>query len=264
MDISKHDDEIKKNLVSWRNKPLLRDIYIAFHKLIAKHLSRGLDAYTVELGSGIGNIKEVIPNCIRTDLSPKPWIDRVENAYYLSFSDNTVDNLILFDVFHHLRYPGTSLKEFHRVLAPNGRVIIFDPCMSILGLIVFGLFHHEGLGLGNGIRMFAPKGWSSNKDLYYAAQGNASRIFIGRKYQSFLEDWRVVTKQRISAISYVASGGYSKPQLYPDIAFPLMKVVDRMCDMVPLIFATRLLVILEKKEFAEQDASPDRYSAGAP
>ncbi len=249
MDISKHDDEIKRNLASWRKKPLLRDIYKTFHKLIAKHLSHGLNSYTVELGSGIGNIKEVIPNCIRTDLFPNPWIDRVEDAYHLSFSDNTVDNLILFDVFHHLRYPGTSLKEFHRVLAPNGRVLIFDPCMSVLGLIVFGLFHHEELGLGDEIRMFAPKEWSSNEDCYYAAQGNASRIFLGGKYQSFLGNWRVITKQRISAISYVASGGYSMPQLYPDKAFPLMKAIDRICDLVPFMFATRLLVVLEKKVF---------------
>ena len=251
LEISKHNDEIKKNLVSWRKKPLLRDIYITFHKRIAKHLSHGLDSYTIELGSGIGNIKEVIPNCIRTDLFPNPGIDRVENAYQLSFSDNTVDNLILFDVFHHLRYPGTSLKEFQRVLAPKGRILIFDPCMSVLGLIVFGLFHHEELGLGNKIRMFAPKEWSSHKDCYYAAQGNASRIFSGRKYQSFLKNWRVIYKQRISAISYVALGGYSMPQLYPDKAFPLMKAVDRICDLVPFIFATRLLVVIEKINSAE-------------
>jgi len=248
MDLSHHGDEINRNLVSWRKKPLLRDIYRDFHKLIAKYLSRGLSSYTVEVGSGIGNIKEVIPNCIRTDLFPNPWIDRVENAYHLSFSDNTVDNLILFDVFHHLRFPGTCLEEFHRVLTPSGRVIIFDPCLSVLGLIVFGLFHHEELGLGTEIRMFAPKGWSSSsEDFYYAAQGNASRIFSGGKYQSFLENWRVITRQRISAISYIASGGYSMPQLYPGKAFPLMKAVDRICDMAPIIFATRILVVLEKK-----------------
>jgi hypothetical protein len=44
----------------------------------------------------------------------------------------------------------------------------------------------------------------------------------------------------------VASGGYSKPQLYPDKAFLLMRLVDRMCDYLPGIFATRLLVVLEK------------------
>ncbi len=259
MQKSRHDEEINRNLVSWRKKPLLEDIYITFYKLIAKHLSHGLDSYTVELGSGIGSITKIIPNCIRTDIFPNAWIDRVEDAYHLSFSDNTVDNLILFDVFHHLRYPGTALKEFHRVLAPEGRVLIFDPCMSMLGIIVFGLFHHEELGLRNSIRMFAPRQWSSGEERYYAAQGNASRIFLGRKYQSFLENWSVIAKQRMAGISYVASGGYSMPQLYPDKAFPVMKAVDKICDLFPLIFATRLLVVLEKKVSAEQGTAADGF-----
>ena len=246
MDLSKHNDEVKRNLESWKKKPLLRKIYLAFHRSIADHLLTRRDAYTVELGSGIGNIKKVIPRCIRTDLFPNPWIDTIENAYQLSFADNTVDNLILFDVFHHLRYPGTALEEFHRVLTPNGRVLIFDPCMSILGLVVFGLFHHEELGLGNKIQMFAPEKWSPKNDFYYAAQGNASRIFLSRKYQYFLTNWRIIARQRFSAISYVASGGYSGVQLYPDHAYALMKSIDGICNRVPFLFATRLLVVLEK------------------
>ena len=71
----------------------------------------------VELGSGIGNIKEVIPKCLCTDLFPNPWLDYVENAYALSFGSASVSNLILFDVFHHLKYPGTALQEFHRYTA---------------------------------------------------------------------------------------------------------------------------------------------------
>jgi len=242
-----HKDEISRNLLSWERKPLLKKIYKSFYETIIKFLSSESDLCSVELGSGIGNIKEFIPNCLRTDLFPNPWIDQVENAYKLSFSDSTVSNLILFDVFHHLRYPGTALKEFYRVLTPGGRVLIFDPCISMLGLIVFGLLHHEDLGLRNEIKMFAPNGWSPDIDDYYAAQGNASRIFLSNKYKMFLEDWRVVTRLRLSAISYVASGGYSKPQFYPDKAFCFMQCVDKFCNLLPSLFATRLLVVLEKK-----------------
>jgi hypothetical protein len=44
----------------------------------------------------------------------------------------------------------------------------------------------------------------------------------------------------------VASGGYSGPQLYPDKALFFMRLVDKMCDFAPGIFATRLLIVLEK------------------
>jgi hypothetical protein len=49
----------------------------------------------------------------------------------------------------------------------------------------------------------------------------------------------------MAAISYVASGGYSKPQLYPDAAFGLMRWIDGVCDRMPALFATRLMAVLE-------------------
>ena len=263
MDIHQHNEEIKRNLQYWKNKPILRQIYKVFHKLISQYISNHSNGYVIELGSGIGNIKHIIPHCIRTDLFPNPWIDQVENAYQLSFPNNSVSDLILFDVFHHLRYPGTALKEFHRVLLPNGRVIIFDPCVSsMLGLIVFGLFHHEPLGTKEPLQWFAPREWSPDNIDYYAAQSNASRIFFNKKFENRLSQWDIKTRRRLSAISYVLSGGYSKPQLYPKIAFPIMRVVDRICDGLPALFATRLLVVLEKINFAEYATASDDYSAG--
>ncbi len=246
-DVSQHNEEIQRNLRSWEHKPLLKQIYRGFHELIAEHLSPDQKGSTVELGSGIGNIKEAIPNCIRTDLFRNPWIDQVENAYRLSFTDASVSNLILFDVFHHLRYPGTALKEFERVLRPSGRLLVFDPCVSLLGRLVYGPLHAEPLGLDTKIDWCAPEGWSPEAIDYYAAQGNASRVFLGGYFEAQLEAWNLLAIIRRAAISYVASGGYSGPQLYPLFALPLMKGIDAICDLMPAMFATRLLAVLEKK-----------------
>ena len=246
--ITQHDIEIQANLDRWNSKPLLRKIYRGFHDLIAAQAlpaSRGL---TVELGSGIGNIKEVIPHCIRTDLFPNPWIDQTENAYKLSFKNESVATIILFDVFHHLRYPGTALREFARVLVPGGRVIVFDPCMSLLGLGVYGLGHHEPIAVRDAITWHAPAAWRVEDDSYYAAQGNAFRVFFSNPSAYQLENMRVLSRKRFSAISYVASGGYGKAQLYPSSLYPLVKAVEPLADLLPLLFATRLLVVLEKKD----------------
>lgn len=195
----------------------------------------------------MGYIKEVIPDCIRTDLFPNPWIDQVENAYALSFTDQTVSDLILLDVFHHLRYPGTALNEFFRVLQPGGRVIIFDPAISALGMIVYGLLHPEPVAFFRPVEWLAPAGWSPPEVDYYAAQGNATRIFYGKEFASNLNNWKQKGLIRFSAISYVASGGYSVLQLYPRSILPFIKSVEAICDRVPFLFATRLLVVLEKK-----------------
>ena len=245
--VDQHDIEIQHNLQCWNSKPLLRRIYREFHESIKALTLPESSGITVELGSGIGNIKEVIPHCLRTDLFPNPWIDQQESAYRLSFKDGSVANIILFDVFHHLRYPGTALTEFERVLVPGGRVIIFDPCMSALGLLVYGVAHHEPVAVFDNIEWNAPSGWSPDQDSYYAAQGNAYRIFWGKERQHLPSNWEVISQRRFSAVSYVASGGYSKPQLYPSSAYPLMKGIDAVCDLLPMLFATRLLVALQKR-----------------
>jgi hypothetical protein len=246
MGISLHQDLIDKNQEYWNQKPLLKTLYGDFYRRIASHLSNLPESKIVELGSGLGNIHEVIPNCIRTDLFPNPWIDQVENAYQLSFAAESVSDLILTDVFHHLKYPGTALKDFFRVLRKGGRVIMLEPCMSALGLLVYGILHDEPIAVTKNIEWDAPEGWSPKNIDYYAAQGNASRVFVGQSFRNKLGDWRTIRTQRHSAIAYAASGGFSKPQLYPTSALPLIRKLEKVLDLFPPLFATRLLVILEK------------------
>jgi SAM-dependent methyltransferase len=247
--INAHNKEIHINIENWKRKPLLRDIYKSFHEMIQSQLTSQVSGVVVELGSGIANITEVIPHCIRTDLFPNPWIDRVENAYALSFEAFSVSDLILFDVFHHLRYPGSALKEFHRVLATGGRVIIFEPCISLLGFLIYGPLHKEPIGYREEIQWNAPPDWNPSDLDYYAAQGNASRVFLRREHDAASLGWNVIMTKRLSSLSYVASGGFSRPQLYPDWALPIMQKIDKVLDRIPLVFGTRLLVVLEKMDF---------------
>jgi SAM-dependent methyltransferase len=246
MGIFLHQDLIEKNHEYWNQKPLLRTLYGDFYRLIARHLSNLPESKIVELGSGLGNIHDVIPGCLRTDLFLNAWIDQVENAYQLSFTDESISDLILTDVFHHLKYPGTALKEFFRVLRRGGRVIMLEPCLSALGLLVYGLFHDEPIAILKDIQWEAPEEWSPANIDYYAAQGNASRIFLGKHFCHKLRDWQTIETKQISAIAYAASGGFSKPQLYPALALPLIRRLEKVLGRFPALFATRLLVVLEK------------------
>lgn len=234
-----------RNREAWTRKPLLRNAYQGFYTDIREQLDYSRCGKIVELGSGLGNIKTVIPECVTTDIFENPWLDRVEDAYRLSFSNGEVGNLILFDVFHHLQYPGSALKEFHRVLETGGRLIIFEPAAGRIGRAVYGLFHSEPLALDQPICWEAPEG-SNWKDFgYYAAQGNATRIFVKGEHGDKLAEWETREVKFYSGLAYVATGGFRGPQLCPEFLWPLLCLADKGLSRIRGL-ASRILVVLRK------------------
>jgi SAM-dependent methyltransferase len=244
-DIDLHNRQIHENAQSWEKKTVLREVYLDFYRRIAGSLTDTVPGLTVELGSGIGKIKTVLPHCITTDLFPNPWLDRTENAYHLSFETASVANLILFDVWHHLEFPGLALREFRRVLTTGGHLILFEPAASLLGRWIYGNFHHEPLALDKPMR------WDESPpfdfDLrYYAAQGNAWRIFHKGEYSEHLRLWQMLSISYPLALSYAGSGGFSGPQLYPRCMLGAVKALDRILGLAPALFALRMLIVMKR------------------
>jgi len=248
--LDQHNLEICKNREHWRRKPLLQRVYGQFYREIARRIDYTIPGLIVELGSGMGNIKEHVPACITTDVFANPWLDRVENAYDLSFGEGTVSHLILFDVWHHLEFPGTALREFSRVLAGRGRLIIFDPAMGLLGRLIFGCFHHEPLGLSDQIRWEVATDLSRRQPGYYAAQGNASRVFGSDSFRNQLGAWRIAEIAYYSGLAYLGTGGFRGPQVYPAKVLPILNWIDSILSRFRSL-ACRMLVVLEKSSEPE-------------
>jgi SAM-dependent methyltransferase len=241
-----HNREVHENRHSWDAKPVLRAVYDDLYRRLAEQLAPSALGRSAELGSGMGNIKNFVPECITTDLFPNPWLDGFENAYALSFEDESLANLILFDVWHHLEYPANALAEAMRVLAPGGRLIIMDPAMSLTGQLVYGLFHHEPLGYDT---VFASSPVTLDEPAklpYFAAQSSAHRLLDRQEMPQILKGWRVLNVERITSFAYLASGGFRGRQLYPAVALPLVQLLDRVLGRWPKLFAARLLVVLTR------------------
>jgi SAM-dependent methyltransferase len=242
-DINQHQVEIEINRQSWTQKPLLRKIYRGFYETIASRLSPGI---TLELGSGIGQIKEFIPKAITSDLYPGPGIDQVESAYQLSFPNNSVDNIILFDVWHHLKYPGLALLECKRVLKEGGRILIFEPAMGLFPRIIYYLFHHEPIGYLSDITWLPKPGEKFNPQDYFASQARAWKIFYNKNYQNNLADLTLVECKTWSDFCYLGSGGFSNSALYPERLYSTISQVDKILTKISsYLFAARMLVVLQ-------------------
>ena len=238
--------EIARKREAWVRKRRLREIYFDFYRQIARRLRSG-PGLTVELGSGLGTMKEVIPNCITSDLFSNAWLERRENAYELNFANESVSNLILFDVWHHLQFPGSALNEFERVLCANGRLVLFEPDMGLLGRFIYSVAHHESVDMRQPMQWFAPPGFRADETPSFAAQSCAHRVFVRGESREMLVSWEVIEVHRLASLAYFLSGGFSKPQLCPGFLFPWLHGIDRALSRFPSLFAGRLLVVLEKR-----------------
>jgi SAM-dependent methyltransferase len=242
-----HQVEIQQNLRRWNAKPLLREIYAGFYRRITALIDPQLPGRVVEIGSGIGNLKAQIPNALCTDLFPNPWLDVVCDGYELPFEDGTLSHLVMFDVFHHLRAPNAFLTEARRVLGSAGRLILFEPYISLASRPVYGLLHHEPIAWRKPINL--ADSLPRPRD-YYAAQGNATRLFFRRQIPNWPRGWMVFHTQAFSSFSYLFSGGYSKPTFYPAGCLGLVEKCDAIFSRWPRLFGARCLVGLRKEELA--------------
>jgi SAM-dependent methyltransferase len=242
--LTQHQVEIERNKAAWERKPLLQEIYRQFYNRIIAKIDSGLPGAIVELGSGIGNLKSHLPRALATDLFPNPWLDLVCDGYELPFKEQTISHLILFDVFHHLERPAAFFQEAARVLVTGGRLILFEPYISLVSSIAYGLFHHEPIGWGNEInnaRIPVPL-----PRAYYAAQGNATRLFFKPRREGFAP-FKILSTERFAAFSYLLSGGFSKPALYPAALGGLISTADGLLSRFPRAFGARCLVVLQKR-----------------
>jgi SAM-dependent methyltransferase len=240
--LAQHQREVEANLRAWNAKPLLREIYAGFYQRILGLVDQRIPGRIVEIGSGIGNLKAHLPQAISTDLFAQPWLDLVCDGYELPFRDATLSHLVAFDVFHHLRAPNAFLREARRVLTPRGRLILFEPYISGASFPVYGLLHHEPVAWRRPISL--AESLPRPRD-YYAAQGNATRLFFRREIPDWPAGWNIFHATAFSAFSYLLSGGYSKPALYRAGGLAFLEACDEFLSRRPRAFGARCLIGLQ-------------------
>jgi SAM-dependent methyltransferase len=236
--LTQHQTEIEKNLRAWKSKPLLQKIYSGFYQRILELVDLSISGQIVEIGSGIGNLKAHLPQVLTTDLFPNPWLDIVCDAYQLPFPNGSLSHLVLFDVFHHLRAPAAFLREARRALGPKGRVLLFEPFISWTSRPVYGLLHHEPIGWNTPINLTE----STPRNDYYAAQGNATRLFFRKEIPDWPPGWTIFHAEAFSCFHYLLSGGYSKPAAYPASLLGAIRRLDERLSRWPAVFGGRCLI----------------------
>jgi SAM-dependent methyltransferase len=229
---------------AWEARPLVRALYRDWYARMAKQMS-SVHGPTIELGCGIGSFKEFMPGLVATDLIDSPWAEKVVDARDLPYADESVANLVMVDVIHHLPEPLKCLAEAQRVLVPGGRLVALEPFCSPLSRPLWKRFHHEPVDVS--ARPFADT--PQSRDDPWDANTALPTLLFWRDLEDLrrrLPRLHVVTRERLAWLVYPLSGGFSGRALVPSaIARPLL----RLETILPLnrVAAFRCLVTLEKR-----------------
>jgi SAM-dependent methyltransferase len=209
------------------SKKFLKKLYLNWYQEfieVSKDLPPG---DIIELGSGGGFLKEVLPKVITSDILPLPNCDRQFSALGMPFNDNSVSGIFMIDVFHHIPDSKQFLKEAYRVLKPGGKIVMIEPANSVWGRFIYKNFHHEP---------FDPKAaWIlPQSGPMSGANGALPWIVFERDRQSFEKQFPNLKIDSIkfhTPFRYLLSGGVSRKALVPGWSFSFFTYIENKINI---------------------------------
>jgi len=200
---------------------LYREVYESYRDCLARCPTGGA---TVELGSGGGFVKEVVPEMITSDILPYQDVDLVLDAMAMPFADSSLRAVCMVNVFHHIPDVARFLAEAQRVLVPGGRVFMVDQHIGLLSRPVYRWLHSEPFHPEAAEWSFTSHGPVSD------ANGALSMLVFKRdiqKFEAMFPQLKLVRYRPHTPLRYWLCGGLKTWTLLPGWAFPAATAVDR-------------------------------------
>ena len=206
-------------------KPALRSFYAEVYGKFAACLERcGTWGEVLELGSGGGFLRELLPQATTSDVIAYADVDEVIDARRLPRPDASLRAILMFDVFHHIPDVERFLAEAQRCLVPGGRLFMVEPHPGFLSTPILKYVHHEAFDARVGDWAFHSTGplSSANQALPW--------VVFQRDRQRVAERFPQLRLERYephSPLRYWLSGGLKPWSLLPGWAFGTATRLDR-------------------------------------
>jgi SAM-dependent methyltransferase len=229
-----------------RSKPFLKQIYRDVYRRYEQCLKRcPTEGKAIELGSGAGFLREVLPEVETTDVLPYPGLDHVVDACALPYEDASLRAILMFDVFHHIPDVGRFLQEAVRCLLPGGRILIVDQNLGWISEPILKYVHHEPFHPEASTWSFETTGPLSG------ANGALAWIVFERDAERFRAEFPLLQCDRHEAhtpLAYWLSGGLKAWSLVPGWSYSLVKRVDQFLVRLSPRFASFVDIELLRRD----------------
>lgn len=218
-------------------------MYIDLYRQFKEPMSNdGEGKIFIELGSGGGFIKEVIPNVITSDIISLPTVDRIFSALKMPLENGTVDAFFMINVFHHVSNAELFLGELNRCLSVGGKVVMIEPANTLWGRFIWKNFHHEP---------FDPRGnWSfGGSGPLSSANGALPWIVFCRDRERLKQQFPSLKIENLTIhtpFRYLVSGGLSMKQLLPSSFYNLVQGIEKTLGPLNRYLGMFMTVRLQK------------------
>ncbi|RYD82623.1 MAG: class I SAM-dependent methyltransferase [Sphingobacteriales bacterium] len=224
-------------------KPFLKKIYIDWYNEIKNRLAGVPKGKIVEIGSGAGFFKQIMPEVITSDIMPLSSTDITFSAEEMPFADAELSGITMVDVLHHIPHAKLFFKEAVRTLKPGGKIVMVEPSNSAWGRFIFSNFHHEPWNpLGD---------WElPSSGPLSGANGALPWIIFVRDRKLFEQEFpelKITYMRQHTPLRYLLSGGVSLKAMVPAWSSGFFILLEKLTSPISNAFAMFQTIEITRK-----------------
>jgi len=227
-----------------RQNKFLKEIYIDWYSSFKNYLSQIPEGKILEIGSGGGFCKEIIPEVITSDILELDYVDMTFSAEAIPFEDASLSAIFMINVLHHIPDPAKFIEEARRVLKSGGIIYMIEPANTLMSTVIYKLFHHEPFVTN------APDWTIPGNGPLSDANMAIPYIMFKRdfaKFQSRFPEMELISFKYHTPYRYLLSGGVSRPSFLPYALYKPLYLYEKLNSPFARLNALFNTIIVRKK-----------------
>jgi SAM-dependent methyltransferase len=205
-----------------QDKAFLRSLYCEWYERIITALAKKEDI--LELGSGAGFLQQVLPELITSEVFETPGVRLIADACNLPLAKQSLDAIVMTDVFHHIPDVSRLFVEATRCVRPGGKIVMIEPWRTPWSEWVYKHLHPEP---------FIPdSGWKLPSTSPLSGANGALPWIVFQRDRALFEaqypQWRIANIELMMPFSYLLSGGVSMRSLMPGWMYRPVRALERI------------------------------------